>query len=247
MTLYMSRAEIDLNAFNRWAGSRKQFLRGGFDEGYALHGLLVESLGELAPKPFRLISPRNAPRAVLYGYGGATAETLRDQAQILADPLQIKALGANTLQTKPMPEIWTAGQKLGFDIRLRPVRRLRPSGDRLRSIEQDAFQWRAEQTAVDETPPSREQVYGDWLAERLERQGGAKLEPGSVRMASFRRTHVTRKTGNGDHKQSEGPDAVLHGHLTIADSEQFAALLAGGIGRHKAFGYGMLLLRPALA
>jgi CRISPR system Cascade subunit CasE len=30
----------------------------------------------------------------------------------------------------------------------------------------------------------------------------------------------------------------------VVDADKFAALLARGVGRHRAFGYGMLLLSP---
>lgn len=43
----------------------------------------------------------------------------------------------------------------------------------------------------------------------------------------------------------ERPQALMTGEMVIADAAAFAALLARGIGRHRAFGYGMLLLRPA--
>ncbi len=45
----------------------------------------------------------------------------------------------------------------------------------------------------------------------------------------------------------QGPDAVFTGLLQVRDSAAFAALLARGIGRHRAFGFGMLLLKPAAA
>ena len=61
---------------------------------------------------------------------------------------------------------------------------------------------------------------------------------------SFRRTRAVRKLHG---QQSEGPDAVMRGNLTVTDSDSFVALLARGIGRHRAYGYGMLLLRPASA
>ena len=38
----------------------------------------------------------------------------------------------------------------------------------------------------------------------------------------------------------------MRGTLTITDPVEFGSLLANGIGRHKAYGYGMLLLRPPL-
>ena len=39
-------------------------------------------------------------------------------------------------------------------------------------------------------------------------------------------------------------DAVLRGVLSITNPRAFAELLARGIGRHRSYGYGMLLLRP---
>lgn len=40
------------------------------------------------------------------------------------------------------------------------------------------------------------------------------------------------------------PAALLQGEMIIQDGDQFQALLARGIGRHRAFGFGMLLLKP---
>ena len=39
----------------------------------------------------------------------------------------------------------------------------------------------------------------------------------------------------------EGPDATVHGTLTIGDPDTVAALLARGLGRHRAYGYGILM------
>jgi len=46
-------------------------------------------------------------------------------------------------------------------------------------------------------------------------------------------------------KKLERPQALLKGVLTVKESNTFNRLLARGIGRHRAFGYGMLLLKPA--
>ena len=59
---------------------------------------------------------------------------------------------------------------------------------------------------------------------------------------SFRRTRALRKRHA---RYSEGPDVVMRGVLTVTDPDAFSNLLAHGIGRHRAYGYGMLLLRPA--
>ena len=108
----------------------------------------------------------------------------------------------------------------------------------------DAFQWEAVQYPKGEMPHSREDVYARWLLAQLDRRGGASLELEQAKLVSFQRTRAIRKLHS---RPSEGPDAVMRGILTITDPDAFANLLAQGIGRHRAYGYGMLLLRPARA
>ena len=62
-------------------------------------------------------------------------------------------------------------------------------------------------------------------------------------MQSFQRIRAYRKRNAA--RYSEGPDALMRGELTVTDGTAFACLLKKGIGRHRAYGYGMLLLRPA--
>ena len=102
----------------------------------------------------------------------------------------------------------------------------------------DAFLLDSEQRPPGEMQRSREEVYRDWLERQLQTHGAARLE--EARLRSFRRTRVLRKL-HGPY--SEGPDAVMQGVLTITDGDAFASLLARGVGRHRAYGYGMMLLR----
>jgi len=239
-TLQMIRAEIDLRSFQRWAGSKQLMSRQAFDEGYAMHCFLAGVFGELAPQPFRLIIPRSKGNrwGVFYGYGRAGVDALRGAAAQFADPLQARVLPGSSLEGKPMPAAWKAGTRLGFELLTRPaVRRAR--GHRNPGGEVDAFQREAERYAPGAMPRSREEVYIDWLREQVRRRGGAELD--SARLASFQRTRVIRRRGS---RPIEGPDALMSGLLTITDGEKFAQLLARGIGRHRAYGYGMLLLRP---
>ena len=85
----------------------------------------------------------------------------------------------------------------------------------------------------------REDVYRDWLSARLG-HCGARLE--EARLRSFQRVRVVRKLRT---RASEGPDAVMQGIIEVVDPTKFAGLVARGVGRHRAYGYGMLLLRPA--
>ena len=234
--LQMIRAEVNVRDFQRWMGTRRLQ-----DPDHAMHCLLTECFGDLAPKPFRLIVPRGGPTGCLYGYGQADANALRESAAICAEPLQSRILRADRMDSKAMPSEWQKNKRLGFEIRIRPiVRKARGSGRE--EAEVDAFQTKAETFPPKEMPYTREQVYAQWLSEQFSRKGGATLESDSVKLVAFQRARSHRKLRS---RHTEGPDAVMRGVLTITDPEVFSTTLAQGIGRHRAYGYGMLLLRPA--
>ncbi len=239
--LHMVRAELNVAAFQRWAGRGNLISRSAFDDGYAMHCLLVESFGELAPKPFRLFIPRDRNRkAALYGYCGSDAGALKEASALYACPLQQAALPPSSIMSKPMPASWKQGHKLGFEALIRPVIR-RAKGGQRPGAETDAFQWEACRRPKGEMELSREDVYGRWLADRLQLRG-ARLD--RAKLTSFQRTRDIRKRGA---PATEGPRALMQGVLTVTDGGGFHDLVTRGIGRHRAYGYGMLLLRPALS
>ena len=234
--LLMVRAEISVRDFQRWMGMRRLY-----DPDHGMHCLLTECFGrDLAPRPFRAIFPRGGSRGCLYGYGSAVADELREAAGVYADPLQCRVIPPRSIDSKPMPAEWTAGKRLGFEVRVRPIVRRTGKADTRPGREWDAFQLEAEQHPKGQMPRSREEVYTDWLRKQFESRGGATLE--SATLSSFQRTRAIRKPHS---RYSEGPDALMRGTLEVMDGPAFAKLLAGGVGRHRAYGYGMLLLRPA--
>ena len=251
-TLQMIRAEISVIDFHRWMGTRRLQ-----DSDHAMHCLLTECFGDLAPKPFRLMITRGAATGCLYGYGHADADSLRDAAAVCADPLQSRILPAAGMDSKAMPSEWQTGRRLGFDVRIRPIVRLERDTSRIpeevhRTFKEgglrpgkecDAFLYEAiRHPDRGDMTRTREQVYAGWLSARLDRRGGASLDMDSVKLVSFQRTRAYRKMRA---RHTEGPDAVMRGILTITDPEAFAGTLSQGIGRHRSYGYGMLLLRPA--
>lgn len=241
MTLHLIRIPIRLSHLARWAAARGWVQRQGFDQGRALHHLLVETFGQSALQPFRVLVPPRRDQANLYAYATASAEALRTTAAAIALPEHLAVLDIAALQGKPMPGQWASGQKLGFDLLTRPVRRLNGSlGGFGKGAEVDAFLAHVLHACPDGPPEAveatREAVYLDWLAERM--QGAATLLPDQTRLVQFQRTRVARGGS-----AAEGPEATFHGTLEITDPIRFADLLARGAGRHRAYGYGMLLLR----
>ena len=238
--LQMLRAAVSVPDLYRWMD-----VRSFHDPDHAMHCLLSECFGHSrTPQPFRLRLrlPRNNHKGVLEAYCRRTVPELLEDLAAYAGPRQERILPADRIEAKAMPENWRVGRTLGFEARLCPtIRRTgNPSDSGKPNAEYDAYRRALEKLMAGEAAPDREQVYCRWLERRLERQGGARLD--WARLASFMELECERKNRT---KPLRMPSAVLQGQLTVADSARFNDLLAQGIGRHKAYGYGMLLLKPA--
>ena len=240
--LYLLHTQPDPQRLAAWA-ARHRLLDGQGDLGYALHALLHAAFGEHAPQPFRYLDAEQG----LLSYTRLTAAQLA-QCAALADPDVAAALGLGQtlhhaeLSARLFPTRWAAGHVLGFDVRVRPVIREGKTGR-----ERDAFLAAVENAGGSEI--DRSEVYVQWLRELLVRQGGAELLDASVtRYQLLGVTRKTQKSGTDDARRSRiisGPDAVLTGQLRVMDPQAFAQLLLRGVGRHRAFGFGLLLLRSA--
>ena len=255
--LNLVRARVSTNDLTRWAGERGWTggrHGGSFDQGRALHHLVDEMFGPGVLRPFRLLVPPRQAKGNLYAYSALDANGLREAADVQAKPDHLHVLPPERLDSKAMPENWAKGQRVGFNLRTRPVRRIAEpiktkSGTIAAGSELDAYVLEAirchpgEPDGMRKAKRTRQSVYLEWLSARL--GDVAQLDVKASRMVRFHRTLVSRgQTG------VEGPDAVIHGTLTILNGEGFGELLANGIGRHRAYGYGMLLLsapgRPSL-
>ena len=254
MKLHLIHAPLDMRAFNHWAGHRGLIRRGTFDVGYAFHVLLSAMFGKGVLQPFRLYASESRRSAALYGYTDVDVAELRTMAATVAPPDCLVMLDPARMRSKQMPTHYERGRRLGFDLRLRPVRRLRraladsqlgsslPEGSevdafRLELIRKFPSGWcEPDLPSGKKAGVTRESVYFQWLAERF----GDAAAVDQCKLVSFRRTRAVR----GEKRGPEGPDAVLHGTLTVSAEDAFTRMLCNGVGRHRAYGYGMLLLRP---
>ena len=252
--LHFVRLPVAIPALHRWAGERgigwceRRDPQGRernvtFDEGRALHHLLAETFGKGALQPFRLFAAPGQRNGNLYAYSQSDKAALAQTLQACAMPEALAVCDPIGLEVKTMPESWQQDRHLGFETRVRPVRRLlKPCGSFPKGAEVDAFLVQGLRQFPDGPPADadeqlrREHAYAEWLTERF----GEAAQLDQVRLVRFQRHRAAR---NG--RVLEGPDATIQGELTIRDPLKFAERLAKGIGRHTAYGFGMLLIRPA--
>jgi CRISPR system Cascade subunit CasE len=237
------------------------------DPGYLWHRALRDAFGALAPQPFRALDPgTQSIRSLgpdrqpirLLGYGSADEDRMR-AALALAAPDLDRVFPPDGIRSKELPLPFTTGRRLAFETRVCPIVRTR-SSDGSRQRELDAFVHLALGIAG-EPRPEREPVYRAWLAHRLTATGSRLV---AARMTSFRLSPLVRRPhaspegrtatedgparrlrATGRRAAARRPEVVFEGVLEVTDPSRFASGLARGVGRHRAFGFGMLLLRPA--
>lgn len=240
--LYMVELQLDIPALLRFLASQGLDRSGEDDDlGYGVHAWMAAAFGELAPHPWRLFTGRGRPARVL-GYTSHDAAELRQRLREFADP-SVWAVCAQpdaAIASREMPSDWRTGRRLAFEVLGCPVGR--KAGTR---VEKDLFLIRADEPQAQRL--RRDAVYCEWAREQLERHAAARVT--FIRLEGFRLVRQIRKDqGTGGQRSLRRlvrPQALLRGELTVGDPEAFSALLRRGVGRHRAFGYGMLLLRPA--
>lgn len=246
--LYLHRLALDQVRLLE-LGRRRHLPSHAPDLGYLVHCQLGEMFGELAPSPFQ-IQGTPGRNLIVLGYGPSSMDVMLDHADAFADPGVYSALDRPKAASKQMPVAWEPGRRLGFQVRVCPV--VRVSGkvasfpgapaDAKSGVETDAFithcWWAGKDVSVD-----RETVYRRWLEERLVGSKAVKLL--HAEMTSFQLEKVVRR----DHAPMRNsgvlkrPVAEFTGEFEVQDAAAFQRLLVNGIGRHKAFGFGMVLLR----
>jgi CRISPR system Cascade subunit CasE len=243
MTLHLLRFDPDPRAAAMWFHAEQLAPRDQDDDGYAWHALLTAVFGRaLAPKPFRVMARRGRPPHLL-AYAPHDGATLSAHAAQFADPRAHAALGADAIAAKPMPAI-AAGRRLGFSLRVRPTVRRDRGGDRRKAAELDA--------AIAVLGPGRHdsaaraEVYLGWIRAKLAEAGATveRLSLDGVIGDDAPRRGRSEPAGYRPLRRVPGHSVTATGTLMVRNAEHFATALARGIGRHRAFGYGMLLLAP---
>lgn len=146
--------------------------------------------------------------------------------------------------TRPYRPLLREGQRLQFSLRANPTRAIKSADGRRQRVDvvmhsKKLAQARAEGDEIPRTTPGRVQEAATaWLLER-EQQLGCRIAPETVRADSYRQ-HAIRRKGQTITFSS----VDLTGLMTVRDPERVVASAKRGVGRAKAFGCGLLLLRP---
>ncbi len=238
--LYLISCSIDRLRLISFATARGTIPRSG-DPGYAIHQVMTETFGPAAPKPFHFYDDSLCK---LLAYSPYSADELKRVAlaqrpQVPSWELASAALGLPAMEAIPLPCPWVSGKRYRFAVRVRPVSRTSHAKERGLPREGDVFlQAVASKPKDSKAWLDRQEVYLSWFRNQVPTAAATLI---SLRISSMARTLVYRKGA----PSLEGPDVQLGGTLEVGDPAFFNELLRRGIGRHRAFGFGMVLLGNA--
>jgi len=151
------------------------------------------------------------------------------------------------IETKQYTPKLKSGQRLRFSLRANPVV-TRPSSDGKRRLRHDVImdEKHRQRQSSDETQTIVDQklvaeVGFNWLVQRSEKNGFI-VRPENVFVFGYRQ-HRLEKPGRKSSIRYSSID--YHGRLTVSEPELFIRTLFKGIGRSKAFGCGLMLVKRA--
>lgn len=217
---------------------------GDYDPGYLFHSILGETFGEMSPRLFFVNDNPETPGEIL-AYSRYPAQELEKKASAYAPPEIRDVVCWKDLSAKIMPGNFPPGHKLAFTVRVCPVVRKARGSSRLRpGSEVDIFLAEVERGG-EESRICRQRLYLDWARNKLEHSGACAIS--LVELTRFRHARFLRRGRNRSFSTLTRPDVTCRGILKVSDSDRFRELMARGVGRHRAFGFGMLLLMPVKA
>ena len=143
------------------------------------------------------------------------------------------------IQSKDYEPVLTSGQQFAFMLRVNPV--VTKNGQR-----HDVVMHLKKNKYPDKKtrPPSQaivEEAGRNWLTTRAE-TGGFTFDDSSVRIDGYQPNTSARKKGK---KEIRYNMMDFRGILTVTDPDKFKKTLMQGLGKAKAFGCGLMLIRRA--
>lgn len=143
------------------------------------------------------------------------------------------------IKSKPYAPVIRTGESYGFALRVNPTIAV-SQPDRKPSLRVDVLMRAKHSNGGPLRPEARETVALDWLDQKLQRNG-ASIERDYCQVLEYSQIHPPRKNR---HAKATLSVIDTEGVLTVTDPDRLIKALTNGIGHGKAFGLGLLLLRP---
>jgi CRISPR system Cascade subunit CasE len=144
-----------------------------------------------------------------------------------------------SVETKQVGLQYNVGDELLFSITANPTQhRTVQTGHKYSDAISDALAALTIEERRKQRADTIQAVGVEWFSSRGER-GGFSVEPHRVEVEDYGRTYIQRDGA----KDIPVTRLSLRGVLTVTDPDAFATTLQVGLGRSRAFGYGMLKVR----
>lgn len=209
------------------------------DIGYLIHSWIMATFEQ---NPFHCFHFDVHPRhANILAYSDYSAEDILKNKKQQEQSVE-NAINWDTFQSKMLPEIWPKHTTLQFETSVCPTTRVT---DTITKKQQEIDMYLYHKNSGQNKYMLREDIYIDWFQHKIHTD---IAQVSNLEVTKFQVQSMVRKTHTQHPQQSKSrnislPICTIQGTITIQDSDKFTTLLTKGIGRHKAFGMGMLLLK----
>lgn len=210
------------------------------DEKFILKTALTEVLvGDAKLRPWRIQHASPDGTLMVLGYSHRDAAKVKT---LIADglPELANAFDAESVFSRPIRQ-FAEGERLQVQARVCATKQVRTGPTQRKELDAWAADTRLREKAG-QPARGREEAYEAYLADAI-LPGAAIL---NSRIVGFAINAFARKDANGIPSLStKHPVVEFDAICEVTDSQEFARLLATGIGRSRAYGCGMLLIRAA--
>ena len=226
--MFMYHLSINREAFVKWSFTRSLITEEICDLNNASHYLLREAFGPKAFKTYRFMGGRDIGDFVsIYAYTELNLDDLCWNFSTFAPPDVMQVVNIDNLSCREVPNSIPRGSEIPFDVKVIPIRRQQETR---KEIDVHTHNKMAGMTLIPK------ESYFEWMEERL----------GVGVLLDFERFHIVdsqRRTSLRKGKVISKKEISVSGVMKIIDPDDFQAILKRGIGRHKSYGFGMILLR----
>lgn len=160
------------------------------------------------------------PSGIIYADKGGDFNTRQILMLSNRKPHQTPQFGE--VQTKSIPSSFLAQERYAFEITLNPGKRDNKTGKVV--------------------PIRGREAIEQWFMERAPKSWGFRVNPDNLQIERMS-VQVFNKSG----KNITHGSATLKGELTVIDRDRFSLSFSQGIGRGRAFGFGLLQIVPLTA